>query len=398
MNNYTLTYEDALKLVEKYDDFNYSSKTHNIDGYKIVTFTYFLCDYNTFTKPIINSNINGLDMRGSTFVFNKDGTLWKKFLMISKFFNLNQVESTQYDLIKDKKIKSINEKADGSLIAFMNLPNGEVFAKTIGGFDNDQVFAAMKLYNNDPELRDFIEGMLETNHTPLFEYVSPANRIVLKYNKSELKLLGIRNNISGIYTPSSGIKTEFDITKVDNHVKLSLRKLIHMSEFKEDIEGWVIEFEDGQLIKIKTDWYFNRHGLRTQNIFREDYVIRNYLEETLDDLLSQLDPTEDSDAYKFVDKSSSAVSNYIRHIDKEVNILFNIFNNVYDGNWTKFATDKHTERYFGLIKSKIISVDHYNEHKVKYILNKTKKLELARAFVDEWTDLKDEIISKWKGN
>lgn len=400
MEKYLLTYVDALRLVDKYDDFNYSSSETEIEGYKVVTFTYFLCEYKDFVNPIEGSIINGFDMRGSTFVFNKDGSYWKHFYMIPKFFNLNQVESTQYSLVKDKKIRSVGVKEDGSLVAFMQLPNGNVFAKTIGGFSNSQCEAAMGIYNSNDSVKEFVDDTLAINHTPLFEYVSIFNRIVLKYSKTELRLLGIRNNLLGNYVTVKDINlgNEYPHLVKAANVDLSLDEIIDLATTNTDKEGWVVEFEDGQLIKIKTEWYFNHHGLRTENIFREDYVIKNYLEEKLDDLLAQLDPEDDSDAFKFVEKVISAVDNRIRYIDDHVRLLVDKYYDEYAENWVKFATEQHKTAFFGLAKTKIESLDAYKDHKVQFVIKKYNKLEVARTFVDEWTDLKDEIITKWRGN
>jgi len=107
MMNYLITYEDALKICEVYKNFNFYKTETLIDGYKVVTFNYFICDYNMFANPLKDgSGINAFDMRGVTFVFNEDGTLYKRFLMLKKFFNVNQVAETQYDVLKNKKIKN----------------------------------------------------------------------------------------------------------------------------------------------------------------------------------------------------------------------------------------------------------------------------------------------------
>ena len=94
MKKYLLTYDDALAMVEKYKNFNYSKSEFRINNYRIVTFKYFLCEYSDFIMPLSDKiEVNGFDMRGVTFVFNLDGSLYKRFFMLSKFFNLNQVES-----------------------------------------------------------------------------------------------------------------------------------------------------------------------------------------------------------------------------------------------------------------------------------------------------------------
>jgi len=215
MNKYLLTYEDACAISIAHNDFNFYKKEYNVGGYKVVVFNYFLCGYNMFANPIKDRpEVNAFDMRGVTFVFNSDGTLHKKFLMLPKFFNLNEVENTQYYTLKDKKIKTITVKEDGSLIAFMQLPNGKIFAKTLGGFDNDQVHAAMEIYNNDINLQIIIDELLKRYCTPLFEYVSFNNKIVLNYKETQLRFIGLRNNINHSYVSFSNFEP-----KIKNIVK-----------------------------------------------------------------------------------------------------------------------------------------------------------------------------------
>ena len=396
--DYLVTYEDALEMCKVYKDFNFSSTESMINGYKVVSFGYFLCDYNHFINPLPNKpEVNGLDMRGVTFVFNKNGTLYKRFFMLRKFFNLNQVESTQYGVVKDKKIRSISVKEDGSLVAFMNLPNGDLFAKTIGSFDNEQTNAAMNLVVGDFNKESFIKEALKRNLTPLFEYVSWDNRIVLKYGKAELRLLGFRNNEDGSFLPAHkafGIDSWKEIAK--GLKDLTLDELIELSKTEKDCEGWVVEFEDGQFIKLKTEWYFNLHGIRTMNIFREDWVIKNYLEETLDDVVGQLDKEEDVDALKFVERVTNAVDNYLVAIKEGVAKLVKVYEDEYKSEWHYFAKFNNKEPFFGLSVSAIQNPDKYNDKITDYIINMTKHLKKAQLFVDKWTNIEDDTISKWR--
>lgn len=384
-----LTYKEALKLVDKYNNFNFSKREFKLNGYKVVTFSYFLCDFNHFECPDLDDkSIHGYDMRGMTFVFNKDGSLYKRFLMLPKFFNLNQVESTQYDKLKDKKIVSVTIKEDGSLIGVMELPNGQIFTKTIGSFDNEQTNGAMKILNSNEKLKNFCKTCLEEDYTPIFEYVSWDNRIVLKYSKPELRFIGVRNNSDGIFIPGYKFPHKYIGTRVIKNIeKITLDELINMAKESKDKEGWVVEFEDGQMIKIKTDWYFNMHSIRTENIFREDYVIKNYLEQKLDDILSQLDKEEDKDAFKFIDKVKLAVNNYIKVIDREIEKLKDIYKNEYDSNWHYYAKFNNQEPFFNLSVIAIQQPMKYNDKKIDFIINKNKHLKKAKFFVDKWSKI-----------
>jgi T4 RnlA family RNA ligase len=358
------------------------------DGYKLAAFNYFICGWNDFANPLPKRpEVNAFDMRGVTFVFNKDGSLWKTFLMLPKFFNLNQVESTQYGAIKDKEICSITEKEDGSLVAFMMLPNGKLFAKTIGSFTSEQSELAYNLLYTNEEHVLWVKEMLKTGCTPLFEYVSWDNRVVLKYSKAQIRFIGMRDNIAGAFISAPEIHDSFfpkDMQIVEE-VSGTLDGLIEEAKTTQAKEGWVVKFTDDQLVKLKTAWYFKLHGLRTQDINREDYVIQNYLNETLDDIMTQLDPVEDADAYNFVSKVTRAIDNYIIHIDKTVQELVDEYNSpFYFGHWAKFATDKHRSAFFGLARTKIEQPENYQKKKKEIVLALTFHLKQAKQIVEKW--------------
>jgi T4 RnlA family RNA ligase len=383
-----LTYKDSQEISEKYNNNNFWEFQFMKDGYKLAAFNYFICGWNDFANPLPKRpEVNAFDMRGVTFVFNKDGSLWKTFFMLPKFFNLNQVDSTQYGVVKDKEICSITEKEDGSLVAFMMLPNGKLFAKTIGSFTSEQSELAYNLLHTNEEHILWVKKMLNTGCTPLFEYVSWDNRVVLKYSKPQIRFIGMRDNITGAYYSASEIHDSFFPTdmQIVAEGNGTLDELIEEAKTVEGKEGWVIKFSDGQLLKLKTAWYFKLHGLRTQDINREDYVIKNYLTETLDDIMTQLDPTEDSDAFAFVAKVTKAIDNYVIHIDETVQELVNEYNSsFYFGHWAKFATDKHKAAFFGLARTKIEQPENYQKKKKEIILALTSHLKQAKQIVEKW--------------
>jgi hypothetical protein len=165
----------------------------------------------------------------------------------------------------------------------------------------------------------------------------------------------------------------------------SLDELEIMMKTATDMEGVVVEFDDEQLVKYKTAWYFNLHGIRTVNIFREDYVIKNYLTENLDDVTQELNKTDDSDAFRFIDRVKEAVNNWSAYIDEKVEELVNTYNSsFYFGNWAKFATDKHKAAFFGLARIKIETPEIYNRRKIDYMLAKTKHLTDAKNIIEKY--------------
>lgn len=378
--NYIPIYKQAIDLCNKPNSCFYETK-FILSDYKISTFNYRLASERDFNEP------GSLELRGITFVFNNDGSLYKRFLMLKKFFNVNQVDETQFDVLKNKKIKNVTMKEDGSLIAFMQLPNGKVFAKTQAGFTNEQSVQAMNIYKANRNVYAFVNEMLCANYTPLFEYVAYDNRIVLKYSGRDLCFIGIRHNETGEYisAANTSVKGAFGIRVVNTMKATSLEDLNEYMKTTEDIEGVVVEFEDGQLVKWKTNWYTNLHGIRTMHIFREDYVIHNYLNETLDDATQELNMTDDADAFKFIERVKNATINWSNYIEEKVDELVAAYNfDFYFGHWAKFATDKHKSAFFGLARTKIERPETYKNKKIEYMLAKTRSLTDAKNIVEKY--------------
>ena len=124
--HYLPTYEDCVEMCKREDSPFYESK-FTIDGYPISVFNYRLAQYSDFTSPLpSNPDVTAYEMRGLTFVFNKDGSIFKRFLLLEKFFNLNQVPESMYSVVKNYKIKFVNNKEDGSIASYIQLPNGRV--------------------------------------------------------------------------------------------------------------------------------------------------------------------------------------------------------------------------------------------------------------------------------
>ena len=390
MSRYLLTYEDAVKIAERYHNNNFRQFQYNINGYKLVAFDYFICGWNDFENPLPDKpEVNAFDMRGTTFVFDKLGRVWKRFFMLPKFFNVNQVEATLFHNLEKKKLLDAVAKEDGSLVAFMRLPDEEIFAKTIGSFVSDQAKLAMNFIGQEKDRRLFVEVSTMAGFTPLFEYVSGPNRIVLKYSKEDLRFLGLRDNATGEWIPAHATHRvdaiPFNMPEVEKYT--SLWRLMERAKTEENKEGWIARFDDGTLAKIKTAWYFNLHGLRTENVFREDYVIKNYFEETLDDLMSQLDPIEDKDAFEFVERVTNAINWYIAHIGESAFKLKEIYDKEYGPEkWHYFAKFHSKEPYFGLARNLIDKPEDYHRRKMEMVLKRTYRLKNAKEIVDKFSN------------
>lgn len=112
-----------------------------------------------------------------------------------KFFNIGEREETQPHLIDMSKPHNIEEKRDGSMLHPM-MVNGHIRWMTKMGL-SEVAIQAEKYITNHSKYKDFAKWCVENGLTPLFEWTSPNNQIVVPYEEDELTLLSVRENVSG---------------------------------------------------------------------------------------------------------------------------------------------------------------------------------------------------------
>jgi T4 RnlA family RNA ligase len=320
--SYIPSYEEAVEMCSGEDDTFYESK-YEVEGYPVSVFNYRLAQYKDFDMPIPSKpELKGFEMRGLTFVFNKDGSLYNRYVLLEKFFNLNQVPNSMYSIVKDYKIRYVNNKEDGSIATFVKLPNGKILGKSKMGFDNDQANGINKIYKNNPDVKSFVDWSLNNDIVPIFEYVAPHNRIVLRYSEEELILLRLRDNKTGKHIDIKEHLDKIGSIKIapfedDN----TLDDLIEKSKTEVDKEGWIVQFDNDHMLKIKTDWYFQRHGLLTNDIYREHIIIGYILDDLIDDVISQI-PEDEKESHMRINKIISIVKSTLRDKVDEINLAY----------------------------------------------------------------------------
>lgn len=309
MNHHLPTYQECQSTVNTAGELLFKETINYIDGYKISMFTYMFAQYEHFDL------YKAFEYRGLTFVFNSYGSLYKRYIKLNKFFNVNEVEVNLFDNIKDKQIKEIFNKEDGSLITFIELPSKKIIATTKKSINNEQTDICNNMLQNNFVLFNFVRYCLNNNIVAIFEYVSPFNKIVLNYSDSELILLKLRDNVTGEYLNYDIIPQEIikGIKIVNKENYTNLAELITIAETLEDKEGWVITFMDNHMVKQKTAWYFRLHRLTTDTLNREDYVIDIILNDKLDDVISVIEKN-DVVLLNFINEIKDNLFSYISEI------------------------------------------------------------------------------------
>lgn len=381
---YIPTYEECLEICAKPDATFYESK-YMISGFPISVFNYRLAQYKDFAEPLESKpNIKAYEMRGLTFVFNQDGSLYKRFLLLEKFFNLNQAPESMYSIVKDYKIKFINNKEDGSIASYIKLPNGEVIGKSKMGFDNEQSNGINRIYRTRTDVREFVDWCLSNDISAIFEYVSPANRIVLRYLSEDLILLRMRDNTTGKHLDIKNYLDKIKTIKIapfeDDYKDLD--SLIEVIAKQVDKEGVIVQTEDHNgkdlFFKLKTPWYLERHGLLTNDIYREHIIIGYILDDKIDDVLGQI-PEDEKEAHVRINKIISIIRRLVDQKAADIKAAYKVFLNM-GSNRKDYALKFQKTPNFSYVMSMSNGGDPYDLAK-DWVRSNTRRLTIARDFL-----------------
>ena len=306
----TTLYKQYEKLVEK----GIARKTIDIvtdhgEAYEIHTFVYdFTANYTDFYE---NSYLR--ECRGISFLKTEttETVIAKPF---EKFWNAYENPFTAKEVIDRLAPRYITEKLDGSLIMVMQLPSGALLAKTKTTLKSEQAVRATEIIRNDPHYREFCEQWIERGYTPLFEFTSPLNQVVLFYAEEKLSLIGLRHMETGDYYDIHDYFADFGNIPVVTCYDITLEDITKLQETSKN-EGFVVEFSNSQRMKFKTLDYCMRHRQKS-NIMNIKNLVEIILLGKLDDLKSLFN-------------NDVSIENYINNVEIKTNeckkqILFRI--------------------------------------------------------------------------
>jgi len=246
----------------------------------ITILCYMFSDSHTFDHP------KSIECRG--IAFGEDGRVVSRPL--HKFFNLGEKEHLRSEVVQHAPITRIMDKLDGSMIATANV-HGTLQLRSKKAFSSDVAQHASQFMNEHENWKRFCELLMQHGYTGIMEWMSPEDRIVLKYDKPQLKLLHVRHNITGEYVllqPQHEVYNwieDWDIPQVDS-VPLDFPQALKSLETARDMEGYVVQFQDGDMVKMKTPWYLRLHHAVT--FLRERDIAELALKEELDDVKAAL--------------------------------------------------------------------------------------------------------------
>lgn len=248
--------------------------------------------YHINSKDTFSTKHAGWEIRRECrgLIFDKSGKLISR--PFHKFFNIGEKEETQEHLLDFSTPHSVLEKEDGSMIRPILL-NGTVRLATKMGFSEVAAQAEkwLKNHNRYDDMEHWLKLCMRLEITPIFEWVSPDNRIILEYEKSDLVLLALRENDTGKYLRDYGGTLPGKVfSKVRDHGTVSedIESFIKIHSSMRDREGDVIFWHNtGQMVKLKNDWYVQLH--RTVDELRQwRHVTAKYYANELDDIYPKI--------------------------------------------------------------------------------------------------------------
>ena len=220
-----------------------------------------------------------------------------------KFFNVNERPETLDVNIDWNQKFSILHKMDGSMIHPINI-NDEIFWCSKMGL-TDVAEQATAFVNNNTKYVSFAKAMIMRGFTPLFEWCSRSQRIVIDYPEDQLILLAARNMVTGEYLPFHNLQNcakIYDIPVVDSFDGTfdNIKSFLEDVQARDYEEGYVLRFDNGHALKAKNLWYCQIHKVKEALAFEKD-VWRIVLQNDYDDVKAFMSDEDKDRIDRFAD-------------------------------------------------------------------------------------------------
>lgn len=217
-------------------------------------------------------------------IFDKTGKLISR--PFHKFFNVSEKEETQLLHLDLSKPHHILQKLDGSMIRPLYINDKWRLATKMGV--TDVALQAEEFVKDKPNYIQFFLTCREQNLTPIFEWTSRKQRIVIDYPQDNLILTALRGINGGKYIEYGGLQSiakAYHIPVVQEYAGTvdNMQHLLDHTAALEGEEGYVIRFHDGMMVKIKGSWYVQIHKAKDM-INREKNIVSLILDEKVDDV------------------------------------------------------------------------------------------------------------------
>ena len=270
------TINDVLPHIEGREEFVVAER----EGYNVINYVVAMQDTFDMTGPDDLGGAVRRECRG--LIFDTNGDLMSR--PFHKFFNINERAETQTHEVDISRTHVVMEKMDGSMIRPV-VVDGYLRLATKMGVTEVAMQAEAWLAAQDERFKNWLWLCVEFGVTPIFEWVSPSNQIVLAYETADLVLLACRHNRTGEYfMPNSDDDCPFNVVPQYGSVEGNIVDYVARQSETEGREGDIIRFDDGHMLKIKNDWYVRIHKALDRVRFDRN-IVALIINEEIDDVV-----------------------------------------------------------------------------------------------------------------
>lgn len=286
------TIDDVLPSINGRDEFIIAER----DGHVIVNYAVAFDD----SFPVVKTTGDAIRRECRGMMFNAKGELISRPL--HKFFNCGEREETLPNAINLSTEHLVFDKLDGSMIRPVYI-NDQIRWCTKMGL-SEVALRAEAFAKAHAKFDAFASYCLGWGMTPIFEWCSPTDRIVVNYTEPNLVLIAIRRMENGKYLSFDEMRRlaephGISIVKIYEAID-DIVSFMERVKNEVGIEGYIIRFHDGHMLKIKCAEYLVMH--KSKDISSSNRKIwQLIIDEKIDDLKAAL-VREDLDRVNQVEK------------------------------------------------------------------------------------------------
>lgn len=287
---------DVLPHIAGRDEFKVMRK----DWYTVINYVVNFGETFDWDEGDVAGSVMRRECRGLIFDSASGELLSRPY---HKFFNVGERAELAMDEVDMSANHIILEKLDGSMIRPVPVPGSDCYEFRLGtkaGITDVAMTAEVWMANHSNYV-EFVKMCLEHGITPIFEWCSRKNRIVVDYPEDRLVLTAVRHNEKGFYLPHRALSNfardyQLDLVKVIDSASDNIHELVDTIRAWESDEGVVVRFEaprphggvdQGHMLKIKADAYLVLHRSKDA-ISNEKNIIEVVLNDQVDDLIPVL--------------------------------------------------------------------------------------------------------------
>lgn len=276
-----VTMDELKQAIDGREEFFFKDQP---EGFTV--FNYMVNFQDTFPEIQTRSDALRRECRGTKFD-TKTGKLL--VLPYHKFFNLGEKPETRVENVDWNRNHVILEKLDGSMIHSFVL-NGEIFWTTKMGVND--IANQAKHFAEQNGYATFARDMDAQNISPMYEWCSRKNRIVVDYPEDMLVLTALRCRDTGEYVKYDRMVEMATMYNIPVVQAWSMnfadgKDLSEQVKTMSGVEGIILRFDDGMMLKIKGDEYLSLHKVKSNMVFEKD-VLRLILDDKIDDAKAAL--------------------------------------------------------------------------------------------------------------